>query len=81
MTADDNIFAPMDERPMSYERLVEDIRKRVRGACPEMPEVAFFDLTARMAEIEMKYRMRAAFLALDVSGLSPDGPPIEQKQT
>jgi hypothetical protein len=55
----------MDDRPRSYARLLDDIRSRIRAACPDMPEFEFSALTARMAEIEMKYRQREIFLAVE----------------
>lgn len=55
----------MDDRPRSYAKLLDDIRARVRTACPDMPEFEFSALTARMAEIEMKYRQREIFLAVE----------------
>jgi hypothetical protein len=49
-------------RPSSFTAILEDIRQRLRPAVPEMPEPEFNDLTARMAEVEMKYRAREAFV-------------------
>jgi hypothetical protein len=55
----------MNHRPNSYAKLLDDIRARVRSACPDMPEFEFGALTARMAEIEMKYRQREIFVAVE----------------
>ncbi|HEY4306331.1 MAG TPA: hypothetical protein VGM82_17790 [Gemmatimonadaceae bacterium] len=50
---------------MSYGKLLEDIRARVRPACPAMPDTDFDALTARMAEIEMKYAQQEIFVAME----------------
>jgi hypothetical protein len=66
----------MTDRPKSYSKLLDDIRARVRSACPEMPEFEFNALTARMAEIEMKYRQREIFVAVETEArrLTPPDP-------
>jgi len=55
----------MNERPTSYAKLLDDIRTRVRPACPTMPSGEFDALTARMAEIEIKYAQQEIFLAIE----------------
>jgi hypothetical protein len=55
----------MNERPTSYVKLLEDIRGRVRSVCPTMPSTEFDALTARMAEIEIKYAQQEIFLAVE----------------
>jgi hypothetical protein len=57
----------MNERPTSYTKLLEDIRARVRRACPTMPPIEFDALTARMAEIEIKYAQHEVFLAIEAA--------------
>lgn len=67
----------MNERPTSYGSLLEDIRGRVRPVCPTMPATEFDALTARMAEIEIKYAQLEIFLAVESAMqarlLMPDG--------
>jgi hypothetical protein len=73
----------MNDRPNSYAKLLDDIRARVRTACRDMPEFEFGALTARMAEIEMKYRQREIFVAVETEArrLTPPDPlpagPVE----
>ena len=66
----------MNERPTSYGKLLEDIRGRVRPVCPMMSSTEFDALTARMAEIEIKYAQQEIFLAIESAMvarlLSPD---------
>lgn len=57
----------MNERPTSYGKLLDDIRVRVRPVCPTMPTVEFDALTARMAEIEIKYAQQEIFLAVEAA--------------
>ena len=66
----------MNHRPNSYAKLLDDIRARVRSACRDMPEFEFGALTARMAEIEMKYRQREIFVAVETEArrLTPPDP-------
>ena len=66
----------MDDRPKSYARLLDDIRARIRTACRDMPEFEFAALTSRMAEIEMKYRQREIFVAVETEArrLTPPDP-------
>ena len=83
----------MRDRPKSYSKLLDDIRARVRPACPEMPEVEFHALTAQMAEIEMKYRQREIFVAVETEArrLTPpdalpsasvlDAPPAQEPRS
>jgi hypothetical protein len=60
----------MNERPTSYVKLLEDIRERVRPVCPTMPSAEFDALTARMAEIEIKYAQQEIFLAVESAMLA-----------
>ena len=66
----------MNQRPTSYIKLLEDIRGRVRLVCQAMPMDEFDALTARMAEIEIKYAQQEIFLAIESATqarlLSPD---------
>jgi hypothetical protein len=55
----------MNERPTSYAQLLDDIRGRVRPVCPAMATNVFDALTARMAEIEIKYAQQEIFLAIE----------------
>jgi hypothetical protein len=59
--------ADMNQRPTSYIKLLEDIRARVRLVCPAMPLNEFDALTARMAEIEIKYAQQEIFLAIEAA--------------
>jgi hypothetical protein len=65
----------MHDRPTSFSRLLDDIRERMRPVCPMMPDVEFNELTARMAEIEIKYRQREIFFSREaqVRYLTPPG--------
>jgi len=72
----------MNERPTSYAKLLDDIRSRVRPMCPTMPSVEFDALTARMAEIEIKYAQQEIFLAIEAAAqarlLLDDGTEMRQ---
>jgi hypothetical protein len=57
----------MTARPTSYAKVLDDIRVRLRSACPSMASGEFDLLTARMAEIEMKYAQQEAFLAIEAA--------------
>ena len=58
---------PEPDRPSSYCKLLDNIRDRLRPACSDMTSSEFDTLTARMAEIEMKYRGMEILLALTTS--------------
>jgi hypothetical protein len=60
--------------------LLDEIRKRIRPVCPNMPEAEFNDLTLRMAEVEYKYDRDPARLSIfpaDVSEAAEETPARE----
>ena len=48
----------MTQGPTTVEGLVADIAERVRPAVPDMPPAEFEQLVRRMAQLELKYRLR-----------------------
>jgi len=48
---------PSAALPPTYVRLLDDIRRRLRPVCTELPTSEFDALTTQIAEAEMKYRV------------------------
>jgi len=60
----------MPDRPASDCQVLDDIRRRGSPVCRHMTAGEFDVLTARMAEIEMKYRGMEILLALTAADSS-----------
>ena len=56
--------------PAIYLRLLDDIRRRLRPVCTELPTSEFDALTTRIAQAEMKYRGHETVVTLDSPSLA-----------
>ena len=54
MTGQDIGQRARDER---LDRIEGELRRRLRPVCPDMPEEIFFEMTERMAAIQLKYEL------------------------
>jgi hypothetical protein len=58
-----DVTLPAVGLPPTYVRLLDDIRRRLRPVCTELPTSEFDALTTRIAEAEMRHRGHEMFIA------------------